>query len=136
MSAETQLFGVFNHLPLGMVLSLVALILIGSFFITSADSATFVLGMQTSYGSLEPSNMVKVTWGIAQSLIAFILLLAGGGDGAEALGALQSAAIISALPFSFVVILMMISFYKDANQERKFLGLTLQPNKHRLKRIY
>ena len=64
---------------------------------------------------------------------AFILLLAGGGDGAEALGALQSAAIISALPFSFVVILMMISFYKDANQERKFLGLTLQPNKHRLK---
>ena len=135
MSAETQLFGVFNHLPLGMVLSLVALILIGSFFITSADSATFVLGMQTSYGSLEPSNMVKVTWGIAQSLIAFILLLAGGGDGAEALGA-QSAAIISALPFSFVVILMMISFYKDANQERKFLGLTLQPNKHRLKRIY
>ena len=99
MSAETQLFGVFNHLPLGMVLSLVALILIGSFFITSADSATFVLGMQTSYGSLEPSNMVKVTWGIAQSLIAFILLLAGG-DGAEALGALQSAAIISALPFS------------------------------------
>jgi len=133
MSAETQLFGVFNHLPLGMVLSLVALVLIGSFFITSADSATFVLGMQTTYGSLEPSNVVKVTWGIAQSLIAFILLLAGGGDGAEALGALQSAAIISALPFSFVVILMMISFYKDANQERKFLGLTLQPNKHRLK---
>ncbi|OLN18861.1 hypothetical protein BUE67_14140, partial [Corynebacterium diphtheriae] len=42
MSAETQLFGVFNHLPLGMVLSLVALVLIGSFFITSADSATFV----------------------------------------------------------------------------------------------
>ena len=97
MSAETQLFGVFNHLPLGMVLSLVALILIGSFFITSADSATFVLGMQTSYGSLEPSNMVKVTWGIAQSLIAFILLLAGGGDGAEALGALQSAAIIECI---------------------------------------
>ena len=69
MSAETQLFGVFNHLPLGMILSLVALILIGSFFITSADSATFVLGMQTTYGSLEPSNVVKVTWGIAQSLV-------------------------------------------------------------------
>jgi len=37
------------------------------------------------------------------------------------------------LPFSFVVIMMMISFYKDANQERKFLGLTLTPNKHRMK---
>jgi choline-glycine betaine transporter len=38
------------------------------------------------------------------------------GNALIALGALQSAAIISALPFSFVVILMMISFYKDANQ--------------------
>ncbi|WP_398573857.1 BCCT family transporter [Staphylococcus kloosii] len=133
MSAETQLFGVFNHLPIGIVLSIIALILIGSFFITSADSATFVLGMQTSYGSLEPSNVVKVTWGIAQSLIAFVLLFAGGGNGSEALNAIQSAAIISALPFSFVVIMMMISFYKDANNERKFLGLTLTPNKHRMR---
>ncbi|MCG7339541.1 BCCT family transporter [Staphylococcus sp. ACRSN] len=132
MSAETQLFGVFNHLPLGMILSIIALVLIASFFITSADSATFVLGMQTTYGSLEPSNVVKVTWGVAQSLIAFVLLFAGGGNGAEALNAIQSAAIISALPFSFVVIMMMISFYKDANKERKFLGLTLTPNKHRL----
>lgn len=133
MSAETQLFGVFNHLPIGIVLSIIALVLIGSFFITSADSATFVLGMQTSYGSLEPTNVVKVTWGISQSLIAFILLFAGGGNGAEALNAIQSAAIISALPFSFVVIMMMVSFYKDANNERKFLGLTLTPNKHRMR---
>ncbi|MCE5590495.1 BCCT family transporter [Staphylococcus pseudintermedius] len=133
MSAETQLFGVFNHIPLGIVLSIIALLLIASFFITSADSATFVLGMQTTNGSLNPSAFIKVTWGIAQSLIAFVLLLSGGGDGEEGLNALQSAAIISALPFSFIVILMMISFYKDANKERKFLGLTLTPNKHRLK---
>ncbi|WP_281191199.1 BCCT family transporter [Staphylococcus schleiferi] len=133
MSPETQLFGVFHHVPLGMVLSIIALLLIASFFITSADSATFVLGMQTTYGSLNPSGFVKVTWGVAQSLIAFVLLLSGGGDGAAGLNALQSAAIISALPFSLIVILMMISFYKDANKERKFLGLTLTPNKHRLK---
>ncbi|WP_438873769.1 BCCT family transporter [Staphylococcus ureilyticus] len=132
MTAETQLFGVFNEIPFGIILSLIALVLIASFFITSADSATFVLGMQTTFGSLEPSNVVKVTWGIAQSLIAFVLLFAGGGNGADALNAIQSAAIISALPFSFVVIMMMISFYKDANKERKFLGLTLTPNKHRL----
>ncbi|PNZ67580.1 BCCT family transporter [Staphylococcus croceilyticus] len=133
MTPETQLFGVFNHIPLGMVLSMIALVLIASFFITSADSATFVLGMQTTYGSLEPSSIVKVTWGIAQALIAFILLLAGGGNGPDALNAIQSAAIISAFPFSFVVIMMMISFFKDANQERKFLGLTLQPNEDRMK---
>ncbi|KDP13337.1 BCCT family transporter [Staphylococcus chromogenes] len=133
MSVETQLFGVFHHLPMGMVLSIIALLLIASFFITSADSATFVLGMQTTFGSQNPSAFVKVTWGVAQSLIAFVLLLSGGGDGEAGLTALQNAAIISALPFSFVVILMMISFYKDANKERKFLGLTLTPNKHRVK---
>ena len=58
MSPETQLFGVFNHIPLGIVLSIIALLLIASFFVTSADSATFVLGMQTTFGSLNPSSLV------------------------------------------------------------------------------
>ena len=122
MAPETQLFAIFDTLPMGIVLSLVALALIASFFITSADSATFVLGMQTSYGRLSPSGFVKIVWGVLLSAIGYILLLAGGETG---LNALQSAALIAALPFSFVVILMMIAFYKDANAERKFLGLTL-----------
>ena len=130
MTTETQLFGVFNELPMGMLLSLVSLALICIFFITSADSATFVLGMQTTYGSLEPAGRIKIVRGIAQSLIAFVLLFSGGDTG---LGALQSAAIISAFPFSFIIIMMIIAFYKDANQERKYLGLSITPNKHRMK---
>lgn len=130
MPPETTLFGVFNEVPLGFVLSIVTLLLIATFFITSADSATFVLGMQTTFGSLNPSAIVKVIWGIAQALIAFILLFSGGDNG---LNALQNMAIMTALPFSIIVLCMMVSFYKDANQERKFLGLTLSPNKHRLK---
>lgn len=106
------------------------MLLVGSFFITSADSATFVLGMQTSHGSLTPTGRVKVIWGLLLSLIAFVLLLSSGGEG---LGALQSAAIISALPFSVVIILMLISFYKDANLERRHLGLTLTPDKERMR---
>ena len=130
MPPETALFGVFNEVPLGFALSIVTLLLIATFFITSADSATFVLGMQTTFGSLNPSVIVKVIWGIAQALIAFILLFSGGDNG---LNALQNMAIMTALPFSIIVLCMMVSFYKDANQERKFLGLTLSPNKHRLK---
>ncbi|RIO67849.1 BCCT family transporter, partial [Mammaliicoccus sciuri] len=122
---ETQLFGIFNELPFGFILSIIALALIASFFITSADSATFVLGMQTAYGTLNPSGFIKIIWGLALAAIAYVLLLAGGDTG---LDALQSAAIISALPFSVVVILMMISLYKDGNEERKQLGLSLQPN--------
>ncbi|WP_186364571.1 BCCT family transporter, partial [Staphylococcus hominis] len=51
ISAQTQLFGLFNHLPLPIILSLLPLILIPSFFITSPHSPTFLLPMQTTYPS-------------------------------------------------------------------------------------
>lgn len=128
LPAETQLFAVFDQLPLGLILSFIAVLLVTSFFITSADSATFVIGMQTSFGSLTPTGKTKIVWGIALSSIAYVLLLAGGPTG---LNALQSAAIISALPFSIVVILMVLAFFKDANTERKYFGLTISPDRQR-----
>ncbi|SIS77054.1 glycine betaine transporter [Salimicrobium salexigens] len=80
--ADTQvLFGVFNEFPLGIVMSIIAMLLIGTFFITSADSATFVLGMQTTNGSLNPPKTVKFAWGIAQSTVAAVLLYTGGTAG-------------------------------------------------------
>lgn len=112
LTSET-LFGVFNEVPLGVVLSIIAILLVTTFFITSADSATFVLGMQSTNGSLHPANAVKLAWGVAQSLIAVILLSAGGLD------ALQTALIISAFPFSFIMLMMMGSFYKAINLEYK-----------------
>ncbi|WP_405097222.1 BCCT family transporter [Oceanobacillus sp. FSL H7-0719] len=130
MPPETQLFGVFNELPFSTIISILTVILVSSFFITSADSAIFVLGMQTSFGRLNPASFIKVIWGVALSAIAYVLLLAGGQTG---LDALQSAAIISALPFSIVVLLMAAALYKDANQERKNLGLTMTPDKKRMK---
>lgn len=125
---EETLFAVFAELPLSMILSIVAVLLISIFFITSADSATFVLGMQTSYGSLYPPNVVKLTWGAAQSAIAMILLSTGG------LVALQNALIIAALPFSFVIILMMFSLYKALNKEKHELGLMIKPQPKRKNR--
>ncbi|UTH12764.1 glycine betaine uptake BCCT transporter [Macrococcus equipercicus] len=123
LAVELQLFAVFKEVPMGFGLSLIALALIATFFITSADSATFVLGMQSTHGSLNPPNSIKIIWGLAQSLIALVLIYAGG------LNALQSAAIIVAFPFSFVLIMMMISLYMDGNRERMRLGLTLKPDK-------
>ena len=80
---------------------------------TSADSATFVLGMQTTGGSLYPQNTVKLTWGVAQSAIAVILLSTGG------LNTLQTVLIIVAFPFSIIILLMMASFYKAVTIEYK-----------------
>lgn len=114
-ATEEVLFAVFNQMPFSTILSIIAVILIGTFFITSADSATFVLGMQTSYGSLTPANSVKIGWGGILAAMAAILLYSGG------LQALQNALIVAALPFSLIMILMMLSINKALGQERKEL---------------
>ncbi|WP_087971980.1 BCCT family transporter [Oceanobacillus rekensis] len=110
---EQALFGLFGNFPFGVILSIVGMLLIGTFFITSADSATFVLAMQTTNGSLSPATSVKFVWGFIQSATAAVLLYSGG------LQALQNALIVAALPFSFIMVLMVYSFYKALLKERK-----------------
>ncbi|WP_284140951.1 MULTISPECIES: BCCT family transporter [unclassified Virgibacillus] len=113
LGTETALFAVLENFPFGTVMSMIAILLISTFFITSADSATFVLGMQTTGGSLYPPNRVKFIWGIIQSSAAAILLWQGG------LGALQTASIIAAFPFAFIMILVVFSLIKSFRLEVK-----------------
>ncbi|TRM11694.1 BCCT family transporter [Lentibacillus cibarius] len=115
-ATELVLFNMFDQLPMSLILSIVAILLIGSFFITSADSATFVLGMQSTHGSLEPPNGIKITWGIAQSSVALILLYVGG------LQAIQNTIIVAALPFSFIMILMVIALFKALSRELQVIN--------------
>ncbi|WP_188456267.1 BCCT family transporter [Virgibacillus oceani] len=110
-TTELVLFNMFDQLPFSFLLSIMAILLIITFFVTSADSATFVLGMQSTNGSLTPPNGVKIALGLAQSSVALILLYVGG------LTALQNTIIAAALPFSFVMILMMVSLIKALNKE-------------------
>ncbi|MGG1397112.1 BCCT family transporter [Bacillus salipaludis] len=109
----TALFTTLEGLPFGIIMSIIATLLIVTFFITSADSATFVLGMLSSEGNPNPSNKVKLSWGILQSSIAIVLLLSGG------LQSLQTASIITALPFGIIMAFMCISIYKALDQEVK-----------------
>lgn len=99
------LFVTLSYLPFGKVISILAIVLIITFFITSADSATFVLSIFSSNGNLNPKNNVKIIWGIIQSLIAIVLLFSGG------LEIMQSVSIIMALPFVFITIGMCISLF-------------------------
>ncbi|UOQ86485.1 glycine betaine uptake BCCT transporter [Gracilibacillus salinarum] len=117
LSAEESLFGMFSHYPMSLVMSITAMILIGSFFITSADSGTYVLGMMTTNGSHHPGNKIKFTWGILLSAIALVLLYTGG------LQALENMMIIAALPFSIIIALMAISLLKALKEEAKELGI-------------
>ncbi|KUP06747.1 glycine/betaine ABC transporter permease [Bacillus coahuilensis p1.1.43] len=121
LGTEQMLFAVFSEYNFSIILTVVAIILISTFFITSADSATFVLGMQTTYGSLTPPSRVKLTWGVAQSTVAVILLYSGGLQG------LQNALIIAAFPFSIIMLLMVLSLYKSLTKEQKELGLMILP---------
>lgn len=122
-ATEEVLFAVLGQYPMGTFLSIIGVLLVVIFFITSADSATFVLGMQTTNGSLNPPNSVKLTWGTMQSAVAIILLYSGG------LQALQNSLIIVALPFSFIIILMGFSLYKALKIEKQELGLYIRPKK-------
>ncbi|WP_100407636.1 glycine betaine uptake BCCT transporter [Bacillus solitudinis] len=115
--AEESLFGVLEGFPFSMVLSILAILIIVTFFVTSADSGTFVLGMMTSNGSQNPSTPIKVTWGVFLSITALALLYSGG------LQALQNTMIIAALPFSVIMGLMVASLLKSLKLEAKELGL-------------
>lgn len=108
---EVALFTLLEQFPMGAVMSLIAIFLIGTFFITSADSATFVLGTLTTHGNLNPSNSVKFTWGIVQSVAAAVLLWSGGLKG------LQTGSILAAFPFAFIMLLMVASLFRAFKEE-------------------
>ena len=110
-NVTSALFITLAHFPLGAVISGLATLLIITFFITSADSATFVLGMLSSEGRLNPSNRVKLTWGVLQSSIAAVLLLSGGLEG------LQTASIVAATPLAVIMVLMCVSLMKALRKE-------------------
>ncbi|WP_332693802.1 glycine betaine uptake BCCT transporter [Halalkalibacter lacteus] len=114
---EVALFAVLEQFPLGIILSIIAVFLISSFFVTSADSATVVLGMQTTNGDLNPPNSVKFVWGLIISATAAVLLSTDKG-----LGALQTAAIIAALPFTVIMIMMVFSLMKSLKLEKPTLA--------------
>ena len=101
LGTESQLFGLLGTLPFGTVAAVAAVALIVTFFITSADSATYVLGSLTTRGGQDPARPVTVVWGLVISASAAVLLLGGG------LAGLQTAAIVAAFPFAVVLLLAL-----------------------------
>ncbi|MBA0052168.1 BCCT family transporter [Streptomyces sp. AJS327] len=95
---EQSLFSMLDALPLAAVTSVIAMLLVMMYFITSADSASLVMGSLTSRGALHPRTWLVVTWGVLMSAVAAVLLLAGG------LESLKSGTILVALPFVLVML--------------------------------
>ncbi|MER7797417.1 BCCT family transporter [Microbacterium sp. NPDC096154] len=107
---EAVLFAVLDNLPIGGVLSVLAMISIILFFVTSADSAAIVMGSMSQRGKPEPSTWVTITWGVLLGAAALALLLAGGQT---ALSGLQSIMVVTALPFAVIVIGIMVAWARE-----------------------
>ncbi|MFB9657299.1 BCCT family transporter [Microbacterium imperiale] len=110
---QGALFQLLSSVPAGGVLTVGAIVLIAVFFITSADSGALVMGMIATGGNPEPPRWVRTFFVLTTATLASALLIAGG------LQALQTAAILIALPFSVVMLLMCWSTVLAFQRERR-----------------
>lgn len=107
---EQVLFSLFDALPLSNVTPYILVGILAVFFITTADSASVVMGTMSSKGDPDSNKKVSVFWGLCMMGVAVVMLLAGGED---ALSGLQSLTVLIALPFSVVVLGLLFSFVQD-----------------------
>jgi len=108
---STALFKFLEHFPFSGFTSIVAVILIAVFFVTSSDSASLVIDTIASGGKDDNPVWQRIFWALTEGLVAIALLLAGG------LGALQSASIIVALPFAIIMLIAAWGLYKALKLE-------------------
>jgi glycine betaine transporter len=115
-SVEVALFETLHHMPYYSLLAVLANVLIASFFITSADSATYVISRFSTGGigasDTQAGRRLIIFWGLVLGGLAIVLIYSGG------LKALQTASIIGAFPFMFIMYLLLVSIVKDLLQQR------------------
>ncbi|APT84360.1 BCCT family transporter [Corynebacterium aquilae] len=116
--SKAQLFDLLHTMPGGKVAGFVAMILLATFFITSADSASTVMGSMSQNGRLEANRWITAAWGVLTAAIGLTLLISGGDD---ALNNLQNVTIIAASPFLLVIIGLMFALVKGLSDDPLYL---------------
>ena len=111
----TALFVFLEDYPFAFILNIIAIILIAGFFITSSDSGSLVVDNLTSGGKIDAPVGQRIFWALAEGSIAAVLLIGGG------LQALQTATIVTGLPFALILIVMCFSLYKGLDEDLKKL---------------
>ncbi|RTY87684.1 BCCT family transporter [Flavobacterium sp. RSP49] len=111
----TALFVFLEDYPFAFILNIIAIILIAGFFITSSDSGSLVVDNLTSGGKIDAPVGQRIFWALAEGGIAAVLLIGGG------LQALQTATIVTGLPFALILIVMCFSLYKGLDEDLKKL---------------
>jgi choline/glycine/proline betaine transport protein len=109
----TALFVFLEDYPFAFILNIIAIILIAGFFITSSDSGSLVVDNLTSGGKIDAPVGQRIFWALAEGGVAAVLLIGGG------LQALQTATIVTGLPFAIILIVMCFSLYKGLSEDLK-----------------
>jgi BCCT family betaine/carnitine transporter len=112
------MFQMLANLPVASISSFVAIVLVLVFFITSSDSGSLVIDSITAGGKVDAPVPQRIFWAVMEGVIAGALLFGGGAD---ALGALQAAAITVGLPFTAVLLVMCLGLYKGLAHEWRFV---------------
>lgn len=107
----SALFKFFEFFPMSAFLSVLAMVLVIIFFITSADSAIFVLGMISENGNPNPASFTKIIWGVVIAAVSAVLIVTGGLQG------LQSALVATSIPLAILMLFMCYSTYKGLKGE-------------------
>ncbi|TEW49559.1 BCCT family transporter [Psychromonas algicola] len=109
------MFQMFDALPLGNILSFLAIVLVLVFFITSSDSGSLVIDSITAGGKVDAPVPQRIFWASIEGAIAAALLWVGG---TEAIQALQAGAISTALPFTIILLVMCVSLIMGMRTEQ------------------
>jgi choline/carnitine/betaine transport len=107
----TAMFTLLETYPFAEVLSLVAIVLVTVFFVTSSDSGSLVVDHLTSGGKLDSPVHQRVFWAVMEGVIAAVLLLGGG------LATLQTASVTTGLPFALVLLVSVYALYVGLTEE-------------------
>ncbi|ETA52934.1 BCCT family transporter [Ponticoccus alexandrii] len=111
-SPELSLFAMLESLPLASITSVIGIVLVIVFFVTSSDSGSLVIDTITAGGKVDAPVPQRVFWCIFEGAVAIVLLLGGG------LAALQAMVISTGLPFTIVLLLMCYAIWKGLSAER------------------
>ncbi|MFW6157566.1 MAG: BCCT family transporter [Balneolaceae bacterium] len=112
-NVATALYVLLEQFPISMITSMVGIVLVMSFFVTSSDSGSLVIDSLTSGGKLNAPKGQRIFWAQTEGAVAAVLLIGGG------LSALQTASITTGLPFAVILLVMCYSLYKGLNSEYK-----------------
>ena len=111
---SVTLFQVYEQLPFSSFISIISIALVLVFFITSSDSGSLVIDGITAGGKIDAPVPQRIFWATVEGMIAAVLLWVGGS---QALQALQSGVVTTALPFSIILILMCVALIQGLLSE-------------------